>query len=191
MNSLSCVALAISDQCAPDLVGPTSPLYGFSSSDDVSAIPHGSTGVPHRASEPQPSTAQQGSNSDHVKARQPSFGTNGGEHGAQQRPPTSNATSGPPQSAVSPEYTAYVQPQRPNAPPRFSAHDHQQHNGYHHAQMSPLQFPGFDQPNMAGHPQQPPWYPPASGYGTPGTPAGQGEIWPCVQQQHSPPYQTP
>ena len=119
-------APAMADQSAPDHVGPTSPLFSFFSSDIVSDIPHGSTGVPHRASEPQPSTAQQGSNSDHVKARQLSFGTNGGEHGAPQRPPTTNAPSGPPQSAVSPEYTAYMQPQRPEAPPRVSAHDYQQ-----------------------------------------------------------------
>ena len=44
MHSLPRVALVMADQSAPDLVGPTSPLYGFSSSDDVSAIPHGSTG---------------------------------------------------------------------------------------------------------------------------------------------------
>ena len=180
----------MADQSAPDHVGPTSPLFGFFSSDIVSDIPHGSTGVLHRASESQQSTAQQGSDTDHIGGQQPSFGIQGGEHDAPQRPPTMNAPSGQPQRAASPEYTAYVQPQRPNAPPRFSAHDHQHHNGYHHAQMSPLQFPGFDQPNMAGHPQQPPWYPPASGYGTPGTPAGQGE-WPSVQQQHFPPYQPP
>ena len=46
----SCVALAMADQSAPDHVGPTSPLFGFFSSDIVSDIPHGSTGVPHRAS---------------------------------------------------------------------------------------------------------------------------------------------
>ena len=35
----SCVALVMVDQSAPDLVGPTSPLYGFFSSDVVSDIP--------------------------------------------------------------------------------------------------------------------------------------------------------
>jgi hypothetical protein len=163
------VALAMADQRNPDAVGATSPLYGFSSSDVVPDIPHGSTGVPPRASTTQHSTAQHGSSSDHVTNQQTVFGTNGEESGAPQRPPTADAHPGMGQSAVSPEYTTYRQPQRPGAPHRFSAHDYQQQTEYHYTQPSPLQFSGFDQASLAGHPQQPPWYPPASGQLPPGS----------------------
>ena len=170
----------MADQLDPDVVGPTSPLYGFCSSDVVSAIPHGSKGVPPRASTTQHSTAQHGSSSDHVTDQQTVFGTNGEEQDASKRPPTANAPPGWFQSAVSPAYTAYAQPQRPDAPNRFSAHEYHQHTGYHQAQMSPQQFSGFEQTNLAGHPQQPPWYPPASVQRLQGTPAVQGE-WNSVQ----------
>ena len=163
MHCLPRVALAMADQSAPDLVGPTSPLFGFFSSDIVSDIPHGSTGVPPRASTTQHSTAQHGSSSDHVTDQQTVFGTNGEEQGASTRPPTATAPPGWFQPAVSPAYTAYAQPQRPDAPHRFSAHEYQQHTDYHHTQMSPPQFSGFDQTNVSGHPQQPPWYCSASG----------------------------
>ena len=182
----------MADQHDPDTVGPSSPLFGFCSSDVVSAIPHGSKGVPSRASTTQHSTAQHGSSSDHVTDQQTVFGTNGEEQGASTRPPTATADPGRVQPAASPAYTAYAQPQRPDAPHRFSAHEYQQHTGYHQAQMSPQQFSGFDQMNLAGHPQQPPWYPPASVQRPPGTPAGQGE-WNSIQQfpSYPPPYQHP
>ena len=88
--------------------------------------------------------------------------------------------------AASPEYTAYQQPQRPDAPPRPSAHESAYHHGNHFAQVSPQHFAGFGQPELAGHPQQPPWYPPASGYGPPGTPAAHSEWSPAQQQQFVP-----
>ena len=122
MHCLPRVVLAMADQHDPDTVGPSSPLFGFCSSDVVSAIPHGSKGVPPRASTTQHSTAQHGSSSDHVTDQQTVFGTNGEEQGASTRPPTANAPPGWFQPAVSPAYTAYVQPQRPDALHRFSAH---------------------------------------------------------------------
>ena len=192
MHCLPRVALAMADQHDPDAVGPSSPLFGFCSSDVVSAIPHGSKGVPPRASTTQHSTAQHGSSSDHVTDQQTVFGTNGEEQGASTRPPTATADPGRVQPAASPAYTAYAQPQRPDAPHRFSAHEYQQHTEYRHTQMSPPQFSGFDQMNLAGHPQQPPWYPPASVQRPPGTPAVQGE-WNSIQQfpSYPPPYQHP
>ena len=130
-----------------------------------------------------------------ISKRYSEIGTNGEEQGASTRPPTATAPPGWFQPAVSPAYTAYAQPQRPDAPHRFSAHrphEYQQHTEYRHTQMSPPQFSGFDQTNVAGHPQQPPWYPPASVQRPPGTPAGQGE-WNSIQQfpSYPPPYQHP
>ena len=138
MHSHSCVALVMVDQSAPNLVGPTSPLYGFSSIVTTYPPSHmvarGSRTGPLSPSNPLRSKGATRITSEdsnrHSESKQ------GGEHDAPQRPPTMNAPSGPPHWAASPKYTAYMQPQRPDAPPRSSAYDHQQHNGYRHAQMS-------------------------------------------------------
>ena len=156
----------MSDHDAPEVeVNPSSPLYGF----DISApdIPHGSTSVPDQTSEEaSQSTAQPGSTTDNIE--EPSIGIIGDEHGASKRPPTVNEQSELHQGQASPGYTAYDPPpqQETVVPPRDPAHDQQQPNGK--VQMSPLQFPGYDQPNMAGHPQHPPWYPQGQGQWFPG-----------------------
>ena len=86
MHCLPRVVLAMADQHDPDTVGPSSPLFGFCSSDVVSAIPHGSKGVPPRASTTQHSTAQHGSSSDHVTDQQTVFGTFWGGSGGRSPP---------------------------------------------------------------------------------------------------------